>query len=90
MKADEFRGWCLCFESGFRDRTLLIGFLGATETRKHTPSCHLVELHQQDHAGPAGVVKGQQEDAEHPGRAADQGRDHAPQALLLIMQHTMS
>lgn len=48
---------------------------------------HLVELQQQDQAGPAGVIEGQQEDAEQPGRAADQGGDHAPQALLLIMHH---
>lgn len=51
---------------------------------------NLVELQQQDQAGPAGVIEGQQENAEQPGRAADQSGDHAPQALLLVMQHTMS
>lgn len=50
---------------------------------------HLVQLQQQDGARPAGVIEGQQEDAEQPGRAADQGRDNAPHALLLIMQHTV-
>lgn len=51
---------------------------------------HLVELQQQDQAGPAGVIQGQQEDAKHPGRTADQGGDRAPQALLLVMQRTVS
>lgn len=50
---------------------------------------NLVELQQQGQSGPAGVIEGQQEDAKQPGRAADQSRDHAPQALLLIMQHTV-
>lgn len=50
---------------------------------------HLVELQQQRGAGPAGVVEGQQEDAEQPGGAADQGRDHAPQALLRVMHHAV-
>lgn len=36
------------------------------------------------------MIERQQEDAEQPGGAADQGGDHAPQALLLIMQHTVS
>lgn len=57
--------------------------------RLHAAS-HLVELQQQDQARPAGVIEGQQEDAEHPGRTADQGRDHVPQAPRLIMQHTVS
>lgn len=51
---------------------------------------HLVKLQQQDHAGPAGVVKGHQEDAEHPGTAADKSRDHAQKAMFLIIHHTVS
>ncbi|TNN58959.1 hypothetical protein EYF80_030872 [Liparis tanakae] len=50
---------------------------------------HLVELQHQDQAGPAGVIEGQQEDNEQPGGAADQGGDHAPHALLLVMQRAM-
>lgn len=52
--------------------------------------CHLVKLKYEDQAGRAGVVEGQHEDAEHPGRTADEARDHAPQALLLIVQLTVS
>lgn len=51
---------------------------------------HLVQLQHQDQAGPAGVIEGQQEDGEHPGGAADQAGDDAPQALLLVMQHTVN
>lgn len=51
---------------------------------------HLVKLQHEGQAGPAGVVEGQQEDAEHPGRTAHQAGDHAPQALLLIVQLTVS
>lgn len=61
-------------------------------THSDTPTAaatHLVELQQQRGAGPAGVIEGQQEDAEQPGGAADQGRDHAPQALLRVMHHAV-
>lgn len=51
---------------------------------------HLVELHHQHQAGPAGVIDGQQEDGEQPGGAADQGGDHAPHALLLVAQRAAS
>lgn len=51
---------------------------------------YLVELQQQKSAGPAGVVKGEQEDAEHPRGAGDYGWDHAPQPLVLIMHLTAS
>jgi len=36
------------------------------------------------------VIEGQQEDNEQPGGAADQGGDHAPHALLLVMQRAVS
>lgn len=51
--------------------------------------CNLVELEQQAQTGPAGMIEGQQEDAEQPRRAVDQNRHDAPQTLLLIMQHTV-
>lgn len=51
--------------------------------------CHLVELHQEDGGRPAGVIEGQEEDAEQPRRAVHQGRGGAPQALLGVMQHAV-
>lgn len=59
-------------------------------TAKTENTVHLVQLQYQDRGGPAGVIEGQQEHAEHPGRAADQAGDDAPQALLLVTQHTVS
>lgn len=60
------------------------------EQRQTERKRHLVELHQQDGGRPAGVIEGQEEDAEQPRRAVHQGGDGAPQALLLVLQHAAS
>lgn len=50
---------------------------------------HLVELHHQGGGRPAGVIEGQEEDAEQPGRAVHQGGGGAPQALLGVAQQAV-
>lgn len=51
---------------------------------------NLVKLQQQYHGRPGGVVKGQEEDTEHPGRAADQIGENAPESQLLVMQRAVT
>lgn len=52
--------------------------------------CNLVELHQEHYGGPRGVEESQAKDAQHPGRAADQGRQSPPNPSLLVEQRAVA
>lgn len=75
--------------SGMRGASNEMGRISATTRWARRRAAHLVELHEQDDAGPAGVVQGQQEDAQQPRRAIDHGKGHCHQTPLLMAWQAM-